>query len=195
MIMENITILGWEKKPKTLYRYLKDGDIFAYQIKEDLFGFGRILAKNRWGASAEFFDFFSPSPNAVFEKEIEQLETLFVVVLDVYTLFQKKLLQPEWRVIAHSKNFTNPYENQITSVSPTMCISHNPNFQIEQKITKEEAISILKEHPYKEEYPHGHSDILILLMWRHKEIFQIPPTGYLGYEQLIADMYPRYVRK
>ena len=88
--MENIIILGWKKKPKTLYRYLKNGDIFAYQIREDLFGFGRILAKNPWGASAEFFDLFSSSTDAIFEKEIKQLETLFIVVLDVYTLFQKK---------------------------------------------------------------------------------------------------------
>ena len=175
--MENIIILGWKKKPKTLYRYLKNGDIFAYQIREDLFGFGRILAKNPWGASAEFFDLFSSSTDAIFEKEIKQLETLFIVVLDVYTLFQKKILLPEWRVIARSKNFDNP------------------NFQIEQKITQEEAISILRESPYKEEYPHGHSDILILLMWCHKEIFQTPPTGYLGYEQLITDMYPKYFCK
>lgn len=193
--MENIIILGWKKKPKTLYRYLKNGDIFAYQIREDLFGFGRILAKNPWGASAEFFDLFSSSTDAIFEKEIKQLETLFIVVLDVYTLFQKKILLPEWRVIARSKNFVNPYENQITSISSTMCISHNPNFQIEQKITQEEAISILRESPYKEEYPHGHSDLLILLMWCHKEIFQTPPTGYLGYEQLITDMYPKYFCK
>ena len=36
--MSNLKILGWDKKPKTLYRYIKEGDIFAFQIKIDLFG-------------------------------------------------------------------------------------------------------------------------------------------------------------
>ena len=35
--MSNLKILGWDKKPKTLYRYIKEGDIFAFQIKIDLF--------------------------------------------------------------------------------------------------------------------------------------------------------------
>ena len=36
--MNSLKFLGWDKKPKTLYRYIKEGDIFAFQIKTDLFG-------------------------------------------------------------------------------------------------------------------------------------------------------------
>lgn len=28
--MNNLKILGWDKKPKTLYRYIKEDDIFVY---------------------------------------------------------------------------------------------------------------------------------------------------------------------
>lgn len=58
--MNNLKILGWDKKPKTLYRYIKEGDIFAFQIKIDLFGFGRILAKNPLGVSERYLISLKP---------------------------------------------------------------------------------------------------------------------------------------
>lgn len=37
-------IFNWEKN-KTLYRYLKNGDLFCFKIADTLFGYGRIIAK------------------------------------------------------------------------------------------------------------------------------------------------------
>lgn len=65
--MNSLKILGWDKKPKTLYRYIKEGDIFSFQIKIDLFVFGRILSKNPLGVSTEIFDIFQPNPDDLFK--------------------------------------------------------------------------------------------------------------------------------
>ena len=80
--MNNLKILGWNKKPKTLYRYIKEGDIFAFQIKVDLFDFGRILAKNPLGVSAEIFDIFSSNPDDFLRnKDFDKMTTLFITIL------------------------------------------------------------------------------------------------------------------
>ena len=97
--MNSLKFLGWDKKPKTLYRYIKEGDIFAFQIKIDLFGFGRILAKNPLGVSAEIFDIFSSNPDDFLRnKDFDKMTTLFITILDAHSLFQEKL-DTEWRII------------------------------------------------------------------------------------------------
>ena len=145
--MSNLKILGWDKKPKTLYRYIKEGDIFAFQIKIDLFGFGRILAKNPLGVSAEIFDVFEANPDDFFRnKNYDRTTTLFVTILDAHSLFQEKL-DTEWRIIAKDTNYDNPYADIYTSISPIMKIMHNPDFSKKMEITKEEAVSTIKQFP------------------------------------------------
>ena len=147
--MNNLKILGWNKKPKTLYRYIKEGDIFAFQIKIDLFGFGRILAKNPLGVSAEIFDIFTSNPDDFLRnKDFDKMTTLFITILDAHSLFQEKL-DTEWRIIAKNTDYYNPYADIYTSVNPIMKIMHNPDFSKKIEITKEEAVSTIKQFPWK----------------------------------------------
>ena len=150
--MNSLTILGWDKKPKTLYRYIKEGDIFAFQIKIDLFGFGRILANNPLGVSAEIFDIFQPNPDDLFKNyDYDKLSILFITILDAHSLFQAKL-DTEWRII-----------------------------------TKEKAISEIKQFPWKDEFPHHHYHILELLIKCKPELFTFPLLNFMGFEKFISD--------
>ena len=185
--MNNLKILGWDKKPKTLYRYIKEGDIFAFQIKIDLFGFGRILAKNPLGVSAEIFDVFETNPDDFFRnKKYDRTTTLFVTILDAHSLFQEKL-DTEWRIIAKDTNYDNPYADIYTSISPIMKIMHNPDFSKKMEITKEEAVSTIKQFPWKDEFPRHHYHMLELLIKCKPELFTLPLLNFMGFEKFILD--------
>ena len=183
--MNSLKFLGWDKKPKTLYRYIKEGDIFAFQIKTDLFGFGRILAKNPLGVSAEIFDIFQLNPDDLFKNyDYDKLSILFITILDAHSLFQAKL-DTEWRIIAKDTNYNNPYINTYTSINPIMKIMHNPDFSKKMEVTKEEAISEIKQFPWKDEFPHHH--ILELLIKCKPELFTLPLLNFMGFEKFISD--------
>lgn len=185
--MNNLKILGWDKKPKTLYRYIKEGDIFAFQIKIDLFGFGRILAKNPLGVSAEIFDVFETNPDDFFRnKNYDRTTTLFVTILDAHSLFQEKL-DTEWRIIAKDADYDNPYTDIYTSINPIMKIMHNPDFSKKMEITKEEAVSTIKQFPWKDEFPRHHYHMLELLIKSKPELFTLPLLNFMGFEKFILD--------
>ena len=185
--MNSLKFLGWDKKPKTLYRYIKEGDIFAFQIKTDLFGFGRILAKNPLGVSAEIFDIFQLNPDDLFKNyDYDKLSILFITILDAHSLFQAKL-DTEWRIIAKDTNYNNPYINTYTSINPIMKIMHNPDFSKKMEVTKEEAISEIKQFPWKDEFPHHHYHILELLIKCKPELFTFPLLNFMGFEKFISD--------
>lgn len=111
--MSDIKFWGWNKKPRTMLRYLKTGDIFCFQISDGKFGFGKIVSKVSVGHSAEIFDYFSHSPDdydiAAFNSDLKSMP----VILDSYSLFDKKI-SGEWRIIGHEeggkvKQFENIY--------------------------------------------------------------------------------------
>jgi len=51
-------IFNWEKN-KTLYRYLKNGDLFCFKIADKLFGYGRIILSYSIIKMLEITQFYS----------------------------------------------------------------------------------------------------------------------------------------
>ena len=72
-------IFNWEKN-RTLYRYLKNGDLFCFKIADKLFGYGRIIAKNKLGATVGIFDLFTSKP---------QLSHLIIKMLEITQSYSK----------------------------------------------------------------------------------------------------------
>jgi len=83
-------IWGWDKKKRTMIRFMKPGDIFCFRLNEDKYCFGRIIAKAVVGHIAEVFDYISEEPN-IDENQVERpLRLIEPVVLDSYSLFDEK---------------------------------------------------------------------------------------------------------
>lgn len=108
--MKNIKLWGWEKKPRTMLRSVKVGDIVCFEIdsSRSKFGYGQIIARLTGGFAFKGFDITHDSPDKITVEEIENAEQLSnIFVLDVYaTLDHKKYLQNgEWRVIGYEDDF------------------------------------------------------------------------------------------
>ncbi|WP_235192721.1 Imm26 family immunity protein [Erwinia mallotivora] len=87
--MKNFKLWAWDKKPRTMLRFIKPGDIFCFQLDDKKYGFGRIISKVSIGHSAEIFDHFSSSPG-IDESALNLNNSLFLLILDTYSLFDKK---------------------------------------------------------------------------------------------------------
>jgi len=106
--MDNkITLWGWEKKKRTMLRFIKVGDIFCFQHDENTFCFGRIISiMEKRAIIAEIFDYTSDTP-IITEKDINNAVRMFPPVnLDVYSLFDRKIEGGEWRIIGRCEDFT-----------------------------------------------------------------------------------------
>jgi len=102
--MTKIKIWGWDKKPRTMLRFIKPGDIFCFQFNEQTYCFGRIIAKIMTGHVAEIFDYISSEPH-INEQGIEQSSRLIdLLILDSYGLFDRKI-EGEWRIIGHQEEY------------------------------------------------------------------------------------------
>ncbi|MHA6561478.1 Imm26 family immunity protein [Pseudomonas alliivorans] len=99
--MNGLKIYGWEKKPKTLLRNIKSGDIFCF-CANDGYRFGRIMTKNSLGHVAEIFAQLSESPDVLNLSSEERVG--HPVILDSYGLFDRKI-EGDWRIIAHQENY------------------------------------------------------------------------------------------
>ncbi|MBI6568557.1 Imm26 family immunity protein [Pseudomonas synxantha] len=104
--MSNIKIWNWDKKPRTMLRFIKPGDIFCLKINNNRYAFGRIVSKIFGGHTAEFFNIFLPTPN-IDESHLKEAGTLLPVqLIDSYSLFDKKLeTDSDWRIIGHNENY------------------------------------------------------------------------------------------
>lgn len=105
-----IKIWGWEKKTRTMLRYIKIGDIFCFKYDEHTYCFGRIVAKVTFYI-AEIFDYTSEQP-IISENEIYNSSRLTIIPLDAYSLFDRKI-DGEWRVIAHQENYIPEHMEDI----------------------------------------------------------------------------------
>ncbi|PIT60665.1 immunity 26/phosphotriesterase HocA family protein [Snodgrassella alvi] len=102
--MSDFKLWDWDKKPRTMLRFIKAGDIFCFKLNEQRYCFGRIIIKFMVGHAAELFDNISNSP-AISEAEIKQARRLIEpVILDSYSLFDRKS-EGEWRIIGHQQNY------------------------------------------------------------------------------------------
>lgn len=97
-------IWGWDKKERTMIRFIKIGDIFCFKYSEKRFCFGRIIAKVQPGHLAEIFNYISDKP-FINTNDIERaLRLMSPIVLDSYSLFDRKS-EGEWRIIGHQENY------------------------------------------------------------------------------------------
>ncbi len=97
-----IKIWGWEKKPRTMLRFLKIGDIFCFKYDEHIYCFGRIIAHVMFHI-VEIFDYFSEQP-VITEEDILSAGRLLVIPLDTYSLFDRRS-EGEWRIIGHQEGY------------------------------------------------------------------------------------------
>ena len=97
-----IKIWGWEKKPRTMLRYIKIGDIFCFKYDDHTYRFGRIMAKVIFHI-AEIFDYTFAQP-IINEEDILSAGRLLVIPLDTYSLFDRRS-EGEWRIIGHQEDY------------------------------------------------------------------------------------------
>lgn len=109
--MGKVTFRAWDKKPRTMLRFLKPGDIFAFCRGENLYGFGRLITKVDMGHMAEIFSYVSEEP-VIPEAEFVMGELAWgPACLDTYSLFDRKL-KGDWRIIGHEADYRpSGYEN------------------------------------------------------------------------------------
>ncbi|WP_261435357.1 immunity 26/phosphotriesterase HocA family protein [Serratia ficaria] len=98
--MDKLKFWSWDKKPRTMLRFIKPGDVFCFQLSDDKFGFGKIISKVSIGHSAEIFNEFSHEPCIKNDSILNSSSVSFPVILDSYSLFDKKI-SGEWRIIGH----------------------------------------------------------------------------------------------
>lgn len=60
--MSDYKFWGWDKKPRTMLRFVKPGDIFCFKLDEDRYCFGRIVTLMTVGHLSELFDIIKKSP-------------------------------------------------------------------------------------------------------------------------------------
>lgn len=60
--MSDYKFWGWDKKPRTMLRFVKPGDIFCFKLDEDRYCFGRIITLITVGHLSELFDIIKKSP-------------------------------------------------------------------------------------------------------------------------------------
>ncbi|MBN6065203.1 phosphotriesterase [Aggregatibacter actinomycetemcomitans] len=111
--MKKIKIHAWDKKPRTMLRFIKIGDIFCYQFEENIFVFGQVIGKVSVGHVIQFFDIFKTKP-VISAQEINRAH--FVnkpIIVDSYSLFDKSPVRI-WRIIGHQADFDQtPFQNLV----------------------------------------------------------------------------------
>lgn len=60
--MSDYKFWGWDKKPRTMLRFVKPGEIFCFKLDEDRYCFGRIITLMTVGHLSELFDIIKKSP-------------------------------------------------------------------------------------------------------------------------------------
>lgn len=116
-----LKIWGWDKKERTMIRFLKAGDIFCFLIsdktfsiglKKEVYGFGRLITKAKAGHVAEIFDYFSNTPE--FSQEIleKSKRVCSPLILDSYILFDRKTIG-EWRVIGRHEDYKHSGDEDV----------------------------------------------------------------------------------
>jgi len=102
--MNELILWEWDKKERTMRRYIKSGDIFCFQYNEDTYCFGRIISRLDIGTPAEIFDYVSGIPT-ISKEIIDNASRMFHPInINVYALFDRKAMG-EWRIIGHCNNF------------------------------------------------------------------------------------------
>ncbi len=96
-------IWGWDKKPRTMLRYLDAGQIFCFKFDENTYCFGRLMTKASVGHIAEIFDYTASTPD-ISADDINSAKRISIQVLDSYSLFDRKS-EGDWRIIGACGNY------------------------------------------------------------------------------------------
>lgn len=96
--------LGWDTKSRTMLKHIKPGDLFAFVLGDGKYGFGRIISSVSLGHVAEFFDRIADDPDFENSGIVKCKRLKQPVVLDSYSLFDKKM-EGDWRIVAHQEKF------------------------------------------------------------------------------------------
>ncbi len=99
----DLEIRGWDKKPRTMLRYLDAGQIFCFKFDENKYCFGRLMTEASVGHIAEIFDYTASTPE-IGADEINSAKRISVEVLDSYSLFDRKS-EGDWRIIGACGNY------------------------------------------------------------------------------------------
>jgi hypothetical protein len=93
-----VRIIPWDSKPRTMLRFLRPGDRFAFEISPNRYGQGTILAKTSVGHSAEFLPDVVSDPNDMSAWDNGESPAFFDI-LDSYSLFDRRA-EGNWQRIA-----------------------------------------------------------------------------------------------
>lgn len=106
MLMSNFKFWGWDKKPRTMLRFVKPGDIFCFKLDDKKYAFGRVMSLMTVGHLSEIFNISSSYP-VITESEIESAKRINgPIIIDTYSLFDKKIESgSDWRIIGHQSNY------------------------------------------------------------------------------------------
>lgn len=102
--MSGIKFHGWDKKPRTMIRYIKPGDIFAFERRGGGYRFGRIMTKVSIGNVAEIFVYKSDQPILPEPVIFDGRRAWGPACIDSYTSFDRKR-QGEWRIIGYQEGY------------------------------------------------------------------------------------------
>ncbi|WP_253912671.1 immunity 26/phosphotriesterase HocA family protein [Salmonella bongori] len=104
--MSDFKFWGWDKKPRTMLRFVKPGDIFCFKLEEDRYCFGRIITLMTVGHLSELFDVIKRHPEITGLEISNAKRIIEPIIVDTYSLFDKKLENgSDWRIIGHQENY------------------------------------------------------------------------------------------
>lgn len=101
----NFELWGWDKKPKTMLRFIKPGDIFCFKLSDSSYAFGRVISKIMTGHVVEILGEPKSGPEVSGSEILSSTRKVQPFVLDSYSLFDRKL-EGEWRVVGRQTDFT-----------------------------------------------------------------------------------------
>lgn len=159
MSMSDFKFWDWDKKPRTMIRFVKPGDIFCFRLDECKYAFGRVISKIVTGHIAEIFDFISPKPE-ISETSLNGSKRIIdPMVIDTYSLFDKKIeTGSDWRIIGHQDNYQpSNVEDIYFSYGVGNSCKKEDVFGNIYSISEDEARSLPRLSP------HGNYDVKLLL--------------------------------
>lgn len=143
----DIEIWGWDKKPRTMLRYIDPGQIFCFKFDENKYCFGRLMTHCAVGHIAEFFDFTSSLP-VITAEQIKRAKRTEIAILDSYSLFDRKT-EGEWRIVGICNNYIpDDVENIIFYFGVGDVLTLVDFFDRAKSVPKNEAMEFPRQSPY-----------------------------------------------
>lgn len=151
--LKKMKLNHWDKKKRTMIRFIKNGDVFCFKVSSNEYRFGYIISKIITGHSAIILDIISQSPYVTPEQLSKAQALINPIVLDTYSLFDRKT-EGEWRIIGNNPDFSYPKDSFFFT------------FGVADSCKKVDvydnifAISPSEAKKYDQLYPHGHLHVI-----------------------------------